>query len=180
MTIQNTLEKLEKKNSIITLFVSTFVVYFLMLIVTIPRIHELSNGLTIPDLMMLGYEEDYVYSFLAEIGEVGRQRYLLQILVDMLYPFLFGLTFYLMGRWYINKYPQSKLPKFVLLMSPWLSTLFDYGENVIAFLMILQFPDELILLGLIAPWMTRLKGVFYAISSITGVYIGIIALVKKI
>lgn len=178
MTIKDILEKLENKNSIIGLFVSTFAVYFLMILVTIPRIHELSNGMTIPDLTV-GYDADYVYLFLTEIGELGRQYYLVQILVDMFYPFLFGLTFYLMGRWYIKKYPETKIPRFVLLLSPWLITLFDYSENIICFTMIIQFPKELIALGWIIPWATIFKFVFNIISTITGIYIIIIAIFKK-
>ena len=79
---------------VLLLFLLTNIVYAVMLTVTIPKTMTFSNGLKLLDMMPLGYDLEYINMLFETLGENGRQVYLTnQLPVDMIYPFLFGISY---------------------------------------------------------------------------------------
>ena len=91
------LEKYTSGKKVLGLFILTNVIYLFMLLVTIPKTMEFSNGMKLLDMLPTGYNQDYVNKLFSTLGENGREIYLTtQIPVDMIYPLLFGLTYSLL------------------------------------------------------------------------------------
>ena len=153
-------EKEVQNNFVRKLIISiaiTFTLYMIMLLVTIPRVLVYSNGMEIPDLMVASYGFNYVYDFLMQIGELGRANYILQILVDMLYPFMLSLTFYIGLDYYVSKKQFNNYFASKLRYLPWIIMISDYGENLSILYSILNYPNHTFT-EYLAPIFTMLKG----------------------
>lgn len=152
------LSKLDSNTNLwYTTILTALASYAIMILLTIPAVESYTPGLTIPDLLPMGYTSGYLYEFLTVLGEQGRQAYLVQLAMDLIYPFTLGLSFYLGFRRYTS---SRDLPVFLnkfLLLLPWSITLFDYSENITIFTQILFFPQELKLIGFLAPIFSVLK-----------------------
>ena len=84
------LERNSKGNKVLLLFISTNIVYLIMLLVTIPKTMEFANGMRLLDMMPSGYDMNYVNDLFGALGEIGRKTYLTnQLPIDMIYPGLF-------------------------------------------------------------------------------------------
>lgn len=94
----NKLKKIINNNlagtKVLVLFALTNIVYAFMLIITIPKTMRFSNGMKLLDMMPTGYDFEYINTLFDTLGEKGREVYLYnQIPVDMIYPFLFGISY---------------------------------------------------------------------------------------
>ncbi|MFT4537392.1 MAG: uncharacterized membrane protein YccF (DUF307 family) [Saprospiraceae bacterium] len=88
---------------VLLLFVLTNFIYAIMLIVTIPKTMTYSNGMKLLDMMPTGYDSEYVNSLFKTLGVNGREVYLYnQIPVDMIYPFLFGISYCLLLAYFLK------------------------------------------------------------------------------
>ncbi len=68
-----------------------------------------SHGMNLLDMMPTGYSHEYVSSLLSTLGNGGRDAYLYhQIPVDMIYPFLFGVSSCLVLAYFLNKFNKLK------------------------------------------------------------------------
>ncbi len=86
-------------NKVLLMFVITSIIYSVMLYVTIPNVASYAAGMTLLDMLPMGYDHDYVIRLFDALGEVGRHSYLKQqIPLDMLYPGLFAVTYSLILR----------------------------------------------------------------------------------
>lgn len=131
-----------KGRKVFTFFVLTYVVYALMLLVTIPKVMGFSDGMKIFDMMPFGYSSEYANTLLNSLGEEGRHVYLfLQIPLDMIYPFLFGVGNSLLLAFFLNKLRHLKTPYIYLCLLPLLAGSFDYLENFGVSAMLFSFPD---------------------------------------
>ena len=75
-----------------------------MLIITIPKTMTFSAGMKLLDMMPVGYNPEYIITLLDTLGEKGREVYLYnQIPVDMIYPFLFGISYSLLIAYFLKK-----------------------------------------------------------------------------
>jgi hypothetical protein len=127
---------------IFALFILTNLVYAFMLIVTIPRVMSYSRGMKLPDMMPTGYNAEYINSLLSVLGEKGRSAYLFnQLPVDMIYPFLFGITYSLLLAYILNKLGKLGGYLFYLCLLPLIAGLFDYFENFGLIAMLTGYPD---------------------------------------
>ncbi|MDB4292164.1 hypothetical protein N9954_02065 [Maribacter sp.] len=127
---------------VLALFILTNVVYIFMLTVTIPRAMNFSNGMDLLDMKPTGYDLNYVSELFRALGENGREAYLInQIPVDMLYPFLFGLTYCLLLGYFLKKLDKLKLPFTYLCLLPILAGLADYLENFGIITLLTSYPD---------------------------------------
>jgi hypothetical protein len=89
---------------------------------------KLSKGIKLLDMMPKGYDLDYVNKLFVTLGENGRHIYLTnQMLVDMIYPLLFGITYSLLLACFLRKINKLK-PLFSYLCL--LPILADYLENI--------------------------------------------------
>ena len=93
-----------KRKKVLILFVLTNIVYAAMLIITIPKTMGFSNGLKLLDMMPMGYDLEYINTLFETLGEKGREVYLYnQIPLDMIYPFLFAISYCLVIGYFLKK-----------------------------------------------------------------------------
>lgn len=139
------MENLIRKNldgrRIILLFILTSFIYSMMLFVTIPRITNFSEGMKIPDMIPFGYSAEYINSLMNTLGASGRNVYLYnQLPLDMIYPFLYGLTYCLILAWFLEKIGKLKGYYFYLCLLPVIAGLFDYLENIGIITILISYP----------------------------------------
>ena len=142
----NRISKILEKNilgkKILGLFILTNVVYLFMLTVTIPKIMGFSNGMKLLDMMPTGYDSEYINSLFEALGENGRQAYLYcQLPVDMIYPFLFGITYCLMIGYFLKKINKLSSAFYYLCFLPVIAGIADYLENLGIITMLNNYPD---------------------------------------
>lgn len=129
--ITKVLEKYATGKKVLSLFILTNVVFLFMLMVTIPKTMEFSNGMKLLDMLPTGYNLDYVNKLFSTLGENGREIYLTnQIPVDMIYPLLFGLTYTLLLAYFLKKLNKLKSPFTYLCLLPIIAGIADYFENI--------------------------------------------------
>ena len=150
---------------ILLLFILTNIIYAVMLTITIPKVMSFAGGMKLLDMMPTGYNSEYVNSLLSALGATGRNAYLFnQIPVDMIYPFLFGITYCLLLAYILNKLGKLESSLFYLCFIPLFSGLFDYCENIGIITMLTNYPDNSIIL-------TQITNVFSVLkSSFTTIY----------
>lgn len=126
---------------VLGLFIVTNVVYAFMLTVTIPKTMEFSNGMKLLDMMPTGYDFDYVSELFRTLGANGRGIYLTnQIPVDLIYPFLFGLTYCLLLGYFLKKLNKLNGPFSYLCLLPIIAGIADYMENFGIITMLRSYP----------------------------------------
>jgi len=131
-----------KGRKVLLFFILSSIVYVIMIFVTIPKLIHFSNGIKILDMMPFGYSYPYVTQLFIELGEEGRNFYLhYQIPIDMVYPFLFGLSYYYVMAYFLQKIHQWKTSFSYLSFLPIIAALFDYFENIGTFLMLRNYPN---------------------------------------
>jgi len=146
---------------VLLLFLLTNIVYAVMLTVTIPKTMTFSNGLKLLDMMPLGYDLEYINTLFETLGENGRQVYLTnQLPVDMIYPFLFGISYCLLIGYFLNKLNKLDSFFFYLCILPLIAGIADYLENFGIFTMLYNFPD-------FSPFTAKVTNVFSVIKSMT-------------
>ena len=146
---------------VLLLFILTNIVYAVMLTVTIPKTMTFSNGLKLLDMMPLGYDLEYINMLFETLGENGRQVYLTnQLPVDMIYPFLFGISYCLLIGYFLNKLNKLDSFFFYLCILPLIAGIADYLENFGIFTMLYNFPD-------FSPFTAKVTNVFSVIKSMT-------------
>ncbi|MGB5482128.1 MAG: hypothetical protein WBM91_13690 [Eudoraea sp.] len=124
------------------LFLLTNLVYAFMLFVTIPKTVAYSGGMKLLDMMPQGYNSEYVNELFNKLGEEGRGVYLFnQIPVDMIYPFLFGITYSLLIAYFLKKLDKLNTPFFYLCLVPLIAGIADYLENIGIITMLNDYPD---------------------------------------
>ena len=150
---------------ILLLFILTNIIYAVMLTITIPKVMSFAGGMKLLDMMPTGYNSEYVNSLLSALGATGRNAYLFnQIPVDMIYPFLFGITYCLLLAYILNKLGKLESSLFYLCFIPLFSGLFDYCENIGIITMLNNYPDNSIIL-------TQTTNVFSVLKSfLTTIY----------
>lgn len=128
---------------------------------TIPKVQSFTSNQLVPDILPFGYSSNYLYSFLNSIGEDGRNAYLLQLCIDIIYPFFLSLSIYL-G---LIRYYKEKISRYVrsLYYLTWSIMIFDYSENIMIFLQIVKFPTRLYFVGSLAPIFSLLKSMITTI-----------------
>ena len=167
------MKELIKRNlsgkKVLLLAILTNLIYAIMLIITIPKVMNFSGGMKLLDMMPTGYKAEYVNSLLNTLGDKGRHAYLYsQIPIDMIYPFLFGISYCLVLAYILNKLGKLNGYLFYLCFLPLFSGIFDYFENIGIIIMLNSFPDNSILL-------TQITNVFSVLkSSFTIIYFTIL------
>ncbi|NMM29098.1 MAG: hypothetical protein HHJ12_17930 [Glaciimonas sp.] len=156
--MKNLIKRNLNGKTILLLFILTNIVYTIMLTITIPKVMQFSGGMKILDMMPTGYSAEYVNTFLSTLGEQGRDAYLFkQLPIDMIYPFLFGISYCLVLAYFLNKLGKLESQLFYFCLIPLFSGLFDYCENIGIITMINSYPNNSILLTQITSLFTILK-----------------------
>ena len=146
---------------ILLLFVLTNIVYAIMLIITIPKVMSFSGGMKLLDMMPTGYSAEYVNALLSALGEKGRNAYLFtQFPIDMIYPFLFGVSSCLILAYFLNKLGKFESRLFYFCLLPLFSGLFDYLENIGIIAMLKSYPNNPVILSQITNVFSVMKSTF--------------------
>jgi hypothetical protein len=166
---------------ILVLLFLTNVIYVIMLTITIPRVMSYAGGMKLLDMMPTGYDPEYVNTLLKTLGPEGRNAYLFnQLPLDMIYPFLFGITYCLLLAYLLNKLEKLKSTFFYLCFIPIFSGLFDYGENIGIITLLTSYPGNSILLSQITNLFSILKSSFTSLYFTIAILSLIAVLVKLI
>ena len=121
----------------------TFFFYFLMLLVTIPKVMGFSGGMKIFDMMPFGYSTEYANALLKSLGDEGRKTYLYQqIPLDLIFPFLYGIGNCLLLAYLMNKLNNLKAMSIYLCLLPIMASIFDYLENFGIITMLCKYPNS--------------------------------------
>lgn len=150
---------------ILPLFISTGVIYTIMLAITIPAVMSFSGGMKILDMMPAGYDSTYVNTLLKALGEEGRHTYLYnQIPFDLIFPLLFGITFCLIYGYVFKLLGKTESTIFYTFMLPVFSGLFDYCENICIIKILNSYPDNSDILTSTTSVFSVLKSTFTTIT----------------
>lgn len=169
-----------KGKEVVLFVLAANVVYLLMMLVTIPQVMSFSGGMKIFDMQPGGYDLDYVINLLRKLGPDGRRAYVLrQIPLDMVYPMLAAIAYYMLMLWLFKKLGLQGKPLMYLCLAPLLAGLFDYFENFGVILMIAGFPYLPAWQVGITSAITIVKSVFYTVSYVT-LIIGFVVWIGKL
>jgi len=167
------------KKELIFWFVTTYLLYFYMILFIIPQLKELSGGMKIPDMMPTGYDPAYLYSLLVALGKSGRSLYLFkQIPFDMIYPFLYGFSYTLLLAFIYNLLFSKDIIIRYLCLIPFVAAFFDYAENLTIANLLYTFPYFSVNNARMANIFTILKSAFTVLSFVL-VFVGVISVVIK-
>jgi len=132
-----------KGKTVLILFILTNLVYVFMLVVTIPKVMEFAGGMKLLDMMPAGYDAKYVNSLFSALGEDGRFAYLYsQIPVDMIYPFLFGISYCFLFVWFLKKTNSHESSYFYFCFLPVIAGIADYIENFGIITLLKNYPNH--------------------------------------
>ena len=106
------------------------IVYFIMVLVTIPKVSSYAEGMKILDMMPTGYSHAYVSALFEQLGQEGRAVYLYQqIPLDLIYPGLFIISNFLLLAYVFKKMEVQNAWIYYLCSIPVIGGIFDYLEN---------------------------------------------------
>ena len=142
----NRLKELVNRHSsgkkVLLLFIVTNLVYAFMLVISIPKVMESSKGMELLDMKPTGYDAAYIDELFGTLGEIGRDDYLYkQLPVDMIYPFLFGISFCLLLAYFLKKINKFNSGLFYLCFLPIIGGIADYFENFGIISLLITYPD---------------------------------------
>ena len=131
-----------KGRNVLILLAITNGVYLIMLLWSIPMVQSFAGGMEILDMKPFGYDYGYVLTLFNELGLEGQDKYLMyQIPIDMLYPGLFGLTYWLLLMWVFTKMHILDTFWANLTFLPIFAGFFDYLENFGILFLLANHPD---------------------------------------
>lgn len=120
-------------------FVSITLVLILFMVVVLPWINHLNDiyiGVSMSPDTSFFYTPQAFYQMLNDYGSDGRRAYLIiRWTFDLVYPFVYGIFFYLV-------LDKLRLKNWVLSL-PVLAVVFDFCENIIASYFMIFYEDEL-------------------------------------
>ena len=144
-SIQNLFRKHSTlKNILLTFFL--FIINFSLFRVLTPRFKELSGGIDIPDITVV-FSSTNIYELYTQFGPAARSYYNYIQLVDLFYPLVYCIFFALLITGISKRLSSSKVFNNIYLI-PIITAIFDYGENLLFFIMNQVYPAKF---GLIAP-----------------------------
>lgn len=141
-TLRYLIDRHSTGKKVLLLFILTNLIYAIMLLVTIPKVMEYSNGLKLLDMMPTGYDSAYIHSLFETLGKEGRHCYLYtQIPVDLIYPLLFGISYCLLMGYFLKQLNKLDSMYFYLCTLPLIAGMADYLENFGIIILLNSYPD---------------------------------------
>ncbi len=180
-SLTNTLSKNITGKKVLIFFTISSFVYAIMIFITIPKLLQFSNGIKILDIMPFGYSYAYVTQLFTELRKEGKNFYLYrQIPIDMVYPFLFGLSYFYIMVYFLQKIDRWKSPYIYLSLLPFIGALFDYFENIGIILMLKNYPNLTPSVVQLNSFFTISKSIFTTLFFISLIVVLIIFSIKKV
>ena len=127
---------------VLILFLLTNIIYVFMLTLTIPAIMAYSGDMKLLDIMPLGYDSEYIKTLFNTLGANGRNIYLSrQIPADMIYPFLFAISYCLVLGYFLKIFSRLNSLYFLFCLLPLIAGVADYMENIGIIAMLISYPS---------------------------------------
>ncbi len=179
--LKSLIEKISSPKIIACLFVITLLISCIMHFMINPKLVKYAGEMKILDIMILGYDMDYVNKFFIALGEKGRSIYLYQqIAIDMLYPFAYG-GFLCFSLAWILKNGKNYLTNngFLICLLPVIGIFLDLVENTSNAILLLKYPNISSFQVSFSCSMTYLKYLFLGFSVLMLVLLYGILIVNK-
>ena len=155
------LNKYSSGKNVLLFFVVTQIFYGTMLLFSIPKVMQYSNGMKILDMLPTGYSAEYVQTLFQTLGEIGQNVYLFQqIPLDMFYPGLFAISYSLLLAFIFKKVFSKESKLQLLSIVPIFGGLSDYFENIGIIAMLNIYPNFIPKLANITAVFSVLKSTF--------------------
>jgi len=143
-----------------------------------------SKGMKLLDMMPSGYDSEYILTLFDILGKKGRYVYLYnQIPVDMIYPFLFGISYCLLIAYFLKKLNVLSSLYFYLCLLPIIAGAADYLENFGIIAMLTSYPDLSQVLATVTNTFSIVKSmattVYFVALLITLIILGIKTINRK-
>ena len=131
ISLNNFIERNSSGKKVLGLFILTNAIFIFMITVTMSKTMDLADGMTVLDLMPLGYDTNYVNQLFSSLGENGRNYYLTkQIPIDLIYPLIFGFSYCLILGYFLLKLDKFNSKFSYLCLLPVITAFADYLENI--------------------------------------------------
>ena len=127
---------------VLAFIITAIIVYFIMLLYTIPQVSAYAPGINLFDLSLTGYSFEYAVKLLDTLGSEGRELYLYrQLPLDFIYPGLFAVSCSLLLSWLFLKTQQTNSKLFYFCYIPVAAGCFDYFENIFIVSILTSYPN---------------------------------------
>ena len=147
---------INRKNFLFIVF--TFVLFLAAFQYIFYLMREECGLSTILDLYF-HYSADEAYSLLNYYGHGGRTIYLWGLLLDTVFPVIYGLFLWMSITYLSERIHLSKSTIRFLQLLPFAAVGFDYVENIFEIWMTLGYPNAVKRIAPICSWITSLKWV---------------------
>ena len=106
-----------------------------------PKFKEYSNGIEVLDLSPF-YGVEYVKQLFGSTSEAGLHFYLYYFFtLDLIFPLMYAFSYGLIAAYLLKKLNLTEMTYQWLILLPFASAFFDYGENFGMAAMILSHPN---------------------------------------
>jgi len=179
MKLLSFMQRLSTGKVVLALIIPTIIVYFTMLLYTIPQVSAYAPGINLFDLSPTGYSFEYAIKLLDTLGSDGRELYLYrQLPLDFIYPGLFAGSCSLLLSWLLLKTQKTNSKLFCFCYIPVAAGLFDYLENIFIVSILASYPNVSQVSISIASLMTIAKSVLTTVFFVL-LILGVILNLKK-
>jgi len=154
------------------------VLFNIVLLPMFPKLFQVEIDIAKVLDLQFSYKPEFVYAFFTELGEEGRNAYLLsEVFVD--FPYLIIYTFlYILLLIRLLSISKIKSKKWILYL-PFLVGLFDALENIGIVQLLTSYPNQLPNLVIITSVFTTLKWIFAFGTLIAVLFLSVTWLLKK-
>jgi hypothetical protein len=142
MKVLSIVQRASTGKVVLAFVIPTLIVYFTMLLVTIPQVSAYAPGMNLFDLSPAGYSFEYAMKLLDTLGSEGRALYLYrQLPLDFIFPGLLAVSCSLLLSWLFLKTHETNSKVFYFCFVPVAAGLFDYFENISIVSMLTAYPN---------------------------------------
>ena len=179
MKLLSFMQRVSTGKVVLAFIIPAIIVYFIMLLYTIPQVSEYAPGINLFDLSLTGYSFEYAIKLLDTLGSEGRELYLYrQLPLDFIYPGLFAVSCSLLLSWLFQKTHETNSRLFYFCYIPVAAGLFDYLENIFIASILTSYPNVSEVSIFLASSMTIAKSVLTTAFFVL-LIIGVILNLKK-
>jgi hypothetical protein len=164
------LRRLATRRTVLILLALELLFNIAVLPVAEARIKAGSGGVGPLDLMP-GYSAAQAYSAISAYNEDGRVFYLLiELTVDLIYPIIYSLFFSLTILYFLRRNAAQRPGLARLALLPFGALICDWAENAGIVTMLLTYPAQQPVVGVVTGLLTSLKWIFAGLSLLAVVF----------
>ena len=180
MKLISFLHRVSTGKVVLAFIIPAIIVYFIMLLYTIPQVSTYAPRINLFDLSPTGYSFVYAIKLLDTLGSDGRELYLYrQLPLDFIYPGLFAVSCSLLLSWLFLTTQKTNSKLFYFCYIPVAAGLFDYFENIFVVSILTSYPNVSEVSISFASTMTIVKSVLTTAFFVLLITVVILNLKKK-